>query len=435
MPSFFEEIPMAKKDKKKAPLGKVGRVERERRYNIGIKIGITFVISSVIVIIIVGIVLEGYIHPQQPIAIVSGEEILTKDFQARVRFERGQLVSQYLNIYQYLQLLNFDQASVSQYKPYLQQIQSQLDPVALGNNILERMINDVIIKHEAAARGIDVSDDEINNYFESMFGYFPNGTPTPEATLEIAPTSTLSATQLALVTLTPTLTSIPTFTPNPEASPTSLPSPTNYVPTPTPTLYTFADYQTDLTTYFKNLHNDIKISEEDMRKIIASELLRGKLIDEISKDLKPEQEQVWARHILVEDEKTALEVIDRFKNGEDWSALALEYSLDTTSASSGGDLGWFTPSEMISEFSQAALETPIGEISDPVETQYGWHIIQVLGHEMRPLNSNDFMQLKVTEFSNWLSEVRLTVEIEIKDYWIDRIPKEPTIPAQFLLSQ
>lgn len=426
---------MAKKDKKKTPLGKVGRVERERRYNRGIIIGITLVISAVIVVIIVGVVLEGVIRPEQPIAIISGEEILTKDFQARVRFERGQLVSQYLNIYQYLQLLNFDSTTVQQYQPYLQQIQSQLDPVSLGNNVLERMINGVIIKQEAAARGIEVSDDEINSYFESMFGYFPNGTPTPEPTLEIAPTSTLSATQLALVTLTPTPTSTPTLTPNPEASLTPLPSPTIDIPTPTPTLYTFDEYQTDLTTYFNNLHNEIKLSEEDMRKIISTEILRGKLSEEITKDLKPEQEQVWARHILVEDEETALEVIDRLKNGEDWSALVLEYSKDTSNSSRGGDLGWFSSSVMIPEFSQAAFDTPIGEISDPVETQYGWHIIQVLGHEIRPLSSNEFNQLKQTEFNNWLSEVRLTVEIEIKDYWSKRIPTEPAIPPQYTISQ
>jgi peptidyl-prolyl cis-trans isomerase D len=425
---------MPKKDTKKTPLGKVGRVEREQRYNKGIKIGITFVVSAVIVIIIVGVVLEGYIHPEQPIAVVSGEEIPTKDFQARVRFERGQLVSQYLNIYKYLELLNFDAYTVSQYKPYLQQIQYQLDPVSLGSNTLERMIDDIIIKHEATARGIEVADDEIDTYFETLFGYFPNGTPTPEPTFGVTPSSTLSATQLALITLTPTLTPIPTLTPYPEASPTSLPSPTIEIPVPTNTPYTYEEYQTNINTYFNDIQDQFKVSEEDMRKLIYAEILRDKLIDVITKDLKPEQEQVWARHILVEDEETALEVINRFKNGEDWTVLAMEYSLDTSNASSGGDLGWFSSSTMVPEFSDVAFNTPIGEISEPVETSFGWHIIQVLGHEMRPLDSNEFDQLKFTEFNNWLAEVRLTVEIDIKDYWNKRIPKEPTIPTQYIIS-
>ena len=89
---------------------------------------------------------------------------------------------------------------------------------------------------------------------------------------------------------------------------------------------------------------------------------------------------------------------------------------------------------MVPEFSDVAFNTPIGEISDPVETTFGWHLIQVLGHEMRPLNSNEFEQLKQTEFNNWLSEARLTMEVEIKDYWSKRVPIEPTIPDQFIIS-
>ncbi|MGD8457815.1 MAG: peptidylprolyl isomerase [Anaerolineales bacterium] len=425
---------MAKKDSQRTTLGKVGRVERERRYNRGIKIGITFVISVVVVVIIAGIVLEGFIHPKQPIAIVAGEEILTRDFQARVRFERGQLVSQYLNIYQYLELLNFDSNALSQYQLYLQQIQSQLDSDSIGNDILERMIDDVIIKNEAIARNIEVSDNEIDQYLESSFGYFPKGTPTPEPTLDIAPTSTFSSTQLSLVTLTPTPTETPTLTPDPEASPTPLPSPTIEVSVPTEEPYSNEDYQTDISTYFDNLQNDFKLSEDDLRKIISNEILRTKLIKVITTDLKPEQEQVWARHILVEDKDTALDIIDRLEQGEDWAALALEFSQDTSNASRGGDLGWFGSSTMVSEFSTAAFDTPIGEISEPVETSYGWHIIQVLGHETRPVDSDEFEQMKLTEFNNWLAEVRLTVEIEIKEYWSNRIPKEPSIPAQYIIS-
>jgi parvulin-like peptidyl-prolyl isomerase len=433
MPSIFEECPMAKDEKKKTPLGKVGRVERERRYNRGITISTIFVVSAVIVVIIVGVVLEGFIRPNQSIATVMGEEILTKDFQARVRFERGQLVNQYFNIYQYLELFSSDPNTANQYLPYLQQIQFQLEPMSVGGNTLETMIEDIIIKNEAMARGIEISDGEINSYFESAFGYYPDGTPTPIATMDIAPTSTLSATQLALVTLTPTPTSIPTFTPDPEASPTSLPSPTIDLPTPTPEPYTYEDYQADIATYFDNIKSEYNVAEEDMRKIISTQILRQRLSDEITADLEPEEEQVWARHILVDDEETALNILDRLENGEDWAALALEFYKDTSNASRGGDLGWFNLSTMVPEFSQVAFDTPIGEISNPVETSFGWHLIQVLGHEMRPLNSNEYNQLKQTEFNNWLGEVRLTIEVEIQDFWVDRIPEDPSIPPQYLL--
>jgi parvulin-like peptidyl-prolyl isomerase len=206
------------------------------------------------------------------------------------------------------------------------------------------------------------------------------------------------------------------------------------IPVPTPEPYSLEDYQTDINTYFDNLYDDFKVSEEDLRKLISAEILRVKLFKAITTDLKPEQDQVWARHILVEDEEIALDIINRLENGEDWAALAFEFSQDTSNASRGGDLGWFSSSTMVPEFSQVAFNTSIGEISEPVETTFGWHLIQVLGHEMRPLNSDEFNQLKLTEFNDWLAEVRLTVEIEIKDYWINRIPNEPAIPAQFQIS-
>jgi parvulin-like peptidyl-prolyl isomerase len=322
----------------------------------------------------------------------------------------------------------------SQYQTYLRQIQSQLEPITIGSGILEIMIDDVIIKNEAQARGIEVTDDEIEKYFQTLFGYFPNGTPTPTNTKEIAQTSTLSATQLAIVTLTPTATKLPTNTPDTDVIPTTQPPETNPTPTITPEPYSYNEYQEDLQAYFESLQsNPIRVSEEDLRKILQSQLFREKLRDAITEGLPGEEERVWARHILVEDEVTALEILERFYIGEDWAALALEFSTDTSNADRGGDLGWFNESTMVPAFSEVAFNTPIGSVSDPVQTDFGWHLIQVIGHEMRPLSQNEYLQLKENEFQGWLSQIRFTVEIEIMDYWLDRIPEKPAIPAQLLL--
>jgi parvulin-like peptidyl-prolyl isomerase len=425
---------MAKKDKKKAPLGKIGRVERERRYNRGITFGTILVVSAVVIVIVVGVISEGFIRPSQPIAIVMGEEILTKDFQARVRFERGQLINQYLSIYQYMELFNSDPTIQSQYQTYLRQIQFQLEPSSVGSNALEIMIDEIIIKNEAQSRGIEVSDDEVEELFQTSFGYFPDGIPSPTTIPETAPASTLSATQLALVTLTPTPSNVPTTTPNTEGDPTPPPTATIPIPpTPTPEPYTFDNYEEDYQSYLDNLRNEFKVSEEDIRKIFTSRLLREKLREVITADLSIEEEQVWARHILVEEEETALDILDRFDDGEDWAALASEYSTDASNASQGGDLGWFNQSTMVPAFSEIAFTTSIGAVSDPVETDFGWHLIQVIGHEMRPLSSNEYEQLKESEFNNWLDQVRFTLDVEILEYWIDRIPEEPSIPAHLLL--
>lgn len=83
-----------------------------------------------------------------------------------------------------------------------------------------------------------------------------------------------------------------------------------------------------------------------------------------------------ARHILVADEETANEVVEKLNNGGDFAKLAEEYSQDG-SASNGGELGWFTVGSMVPEFNDAAYALEVNEISEPVKSQFGYHIIQV----------------------------------------------------------
>lgn len=92
---------------------------------------------------------------------------------------------------------------------------------------------------------------------------------------------------------------------------------------------------------------------------------------------KDQLAQVDASHILVEDEKTAQEVKQKLDDGEDFAKLAKEYSKDSANAENGGQLGFFTKSSMVKEFSDAAFKLKVGDISEPVKTTYGYHIIKV----------------------------------------------------------
>jgi len=177
---------------------------------------------------------------------------------------------------------------------------------------------------------------------------------------------------------------------------------------------------------------EFNLTEEDLNKIIKAQILRNKVRDAITVDLVPEQEQVWARHILLEDEETALEVLELLKEGGDFGALAQEHSTGP-SGPNGGDLGWFKKEMMVEPFGEVAFSMEIGEISEPVETEFGWHIIQVLGHEMRPLSSEEFEQMKQEYFTTWLQEKREGADIQIFDYWIDRVPTKPEVPVQYRL--
>ena len=84
-----------------------------------------------------------------------------------------------------------------------------------------------------------------------------------------------------------------------------------------------------------------------------------------------------ASHILVEDEKTANEIKEKLDNGEDFADLAKEYSKDTANAANGGNLGTFSRGQMVKEFEDAAFKLKEGEISEPIKTQFGYHIIKI----------------------------------------------------------
>jgi peptidyl-prolyl cis-trans isomerase C len=84
-----------------------------------------------------------------------------------------------------------------------------------------------------------------------------------------------------------------------------------------------------------------------------------------------------ARHILVATKEQAEQVIKKLKSGAKFEELAKAQSTDTGSKNNGGDLGWFTTSRMVKPFSDAVKNLKKGEISPPVQTQYGWHVIQL----------------------------------------------------------
>ena len=117
-------------------------------------------------------------------------------------------------------------------------------------------------------------------------------------------------------------------------------------------------------------------------------------------------EQVSARHILVETEDEAKDIIAQLDNGADFATLAEEYSIDPGSAAQGGSLGYFTKDQMVTEFSDAAFSTPVGQYTEtPVKSQFGYHIILV----------EDHTQPKQLSFEEAEDYVRADVESDISE--------------------
>jgi peptidyl-prolyl cis-trans isomerase C len=100
--------------------------------------------------------------------------------------------------------------------------------------------------------------------------------------------------------------------------------------------------------------------------------------------MKPEEE-VRARHILVEKEDEAKAALARVRKGEDFAKVAAELSRDPGSGKEGGDLGYFTQDRMVPQFGAVAFQLKAGDVSEPVQTQFGWHVIKVEDKRSKPL--------------------------------------------------
>ncbi|PAL10723.1 peptidylprolyl isomerase [Peribacillus simplex] len=145
---------------------------------------------------------------------------------------------------------------------------------------------------------------------------------------------------------------------------------------------------------------------------------------EDNKDTFAQAEQVEASHILVEDEKTAKKVAKELAAGGDFAKLAAEYSTDTETADNGGSLGYFGKGDMVEEFEDVAFDLDINKVSDPVKTEYGYHIIKVTGKkEAKKANLEDSKDvIKETllserlqeEYPIWLAEVKKDHDITNK---------------------
>lgn len=132
-------------------------------------------------------------------------------------------------------------------------------------------------------------------------------------------------------------------------------------------------------------------------------------------DSSTEFTQIHAKHILVEDQATA-EQIAADATRQNFGALAERYSIDTGSAANGGDLGPIAQSSLDPDFAEAALALQPGEISDPVQTQFGWHVILLVSVDRTPFEKVRLSlqnQLATTLYADWLQEQYANSDIEV----------------------
>lgn len=170
---------------------------------------------------------------------------------------------------------------------------------------------------------------------------------------------------------------------------------------------------------------------QEAKKAVSEEMKR-KTYEEFVKTNPPEEE-VHARHILVDDEAKAKEIAKKAKAGEDFAKLAKEYSKD--GADDGGDLGYFTKDQMVPEFADAAFKLDKGQVSDPVKSQFGWHIIKIEDKRTKPVPTYEQVEPQVEQYlvrksqADLVTKLRADAKVEKTAAAPAPAPATPAAPA------
>ncbi|MEA2531671.1 MAG: hypothetical protein QOG89_3315 [Thermomicrobiales bacterium] len=239
-----------------------------------------------------------------------------------------------------------------------------------------------------------------------------DGSPAPSAA---SPTSTtLPSVELPQASPAAPHASPSAATPDSDASPAASPVAEATV-SPTPNQEqarqtAAAGYEQFQDNAFERTH----LSRADYeRLIVRPSVARQKVRETLEAQVGQSAEQLHAAHILVSTKELADSLYQQLQQPDaNFEQLAKDNSTDTSTAPNGGDLGWFPRGIMVSEFDAVAFATQPGQLSQPFETDFGWHIVRVYALEPdRPLTDEQITQLKSKKVQDWLDEQKAATDI------------------------
>ncbi|MFP4322597.1 MAG: peptidylprolyl isomerase [Anaerolineales bacterium] len=461
----------------------ISRAERDRRLQRIATITIGVIAIFITLLVIGALIYDAFFVPDQELTTVNGEDVTVAEFRDRIQYERFRLAEQIRTFYNSAREeggLSAEEArnqtfavfSGNQETGQPGTIDLLINEEFLAQEILTTMEQERVLDQFAEAQGIEVDEETIDAEVAELMSNFTGAVAAETPTATPSPSPTLTRTPI----VSPTPSSTPTETPAPSETPlptvegcaeddddcaTTTPVPTNTI-TPTPTeTQTPTATSTDLPIeqqratisafeeeFFEESTDISGLNEDAVRQTFYYRALTDAVRDFLTSDpeqfpeyyVPPDDIRVDARHILVgfpedappppDDEENeffqeAQRIAEALRAGEPFAPLALAQSDDTTSAQQGGALGWASTSQYDEAFAEATETLPIGAISDPVRSQFGYHIIQVMGREQEPLTQSQLNQRRQTEYNEWLSERTITADIERREGWQDFIPASP----------
>lgn len=400
--------------------------EREQARRLTIIVGTVLAVAGVL--LVAALAYQLLVLPNSAVAVVDGENITTEELANRSKFDQAQYSNQLANL---LSLQDqFDPGGTQGFfTSQIQQLQGILvNPEGLANQALETMIDERILQQAAAAAGITVSDAEVRERIEGVIAGGLGGVTAPQAT----------ATAEALALATPSPTPSPTPTTTVTITPTATP-----LPTPTVRVLTAEEIDESYQEQLANIAETSGLTEAQYRQLFVNDLLRVKLVEALGDQMPTTGERVQASHILLsvpEDAGEAVEqetlaraisITQQLKDGADFATLAEQFSEDPGSAVNGGDLGFFGRGMMVAEFEEAAYTLDIGQISEPVRSQFGYHIIKVTGKDQGEPDFDQWFQDRKTAaaIERRLTNARLPALPDVNPLLFQEVAQPAALPT------
>ena len=402
------------------------RAEREERLQKFVIRAVVGTVAVLIVVVAVAFAVEQLFIPNQVLAVVNGENITVRQFREEYNLERTRLRLQLNQV----QNSGFDLQQLSQQEPYKTWISEFNVPDQLGLRVINDMVDDRLVAQEASVRNISVNDAAIQKEIEDYFGFDPTAvamigadpTETPEPT--ITPTPFVSPTPTVIPTVTPIPTQGESDESQEDAEPTVTPQPT--VVEPTLSAEEVRENFEENQDSYRSFLSINGIAENSIDSFFERMALEALLAD----DLVGEEGMLLyadVRHILVETEEDAESALGALRTGESFADLARAISTDPGSGARGGELGETFVGNYVPEFRQAIESAEIGELVGPVQSEFGYHILQVRSKEERSGEefTGQLERAKQRELELFVETIRelKADQFEIFDTWLNYIPR------------
>lgn len=412
----------------------VSRRDREQQNTRMLVTALAIVAVLALTTLVGGLVFETAVKPSTVLAEVGEEEITRRDYW---KYRTVSLYDQAAEYEEFAEQVEGSQRT--QFLSFAASFREQADDVWGTTDVSEvtlaEMVEDKLYLQAAEELNLDLSAQAVEAFVLQQFA--PEGaelvTPYPEPTLipERAAwaTETAEAAATADAAMMEELGTPAGATPASEGAADAVATPAD-TGTPVDTEEAAAEASIEFAMFQQNVFDDANLSLEEYYELVAlPELARELVTAVIGSEVPQTADQVKASHILVSTGDLATELYNRATGGADFSELARTNSIDTATAPTGGELGWFTAEQMVDPFSEVAFNLQPGEISEPVQTEYGWHIIRVEERqEDRPLTDLQYQQAQERAVQEALAMIRAETDID-SDFEV--IPTPTPAPTNF----